>query len=60
VGPNGVQEKPIEVHGRVNVVGQRIGCLSPKGCHPVRHSSKPKIAHIRQTKEWGRLVFIGS
>ena len=43
--------KPIEVHRRVNVMGQRIGCLSPKGCHPVRHSSKPKIAHVRQTKE---------
>ena len=50
----------LRLHGRLNVVGQRIGCLSPKGWSLVRHSLKPNVAHVRQTKEWGKLVFIES
>ena len=52
--------KTIEVDGRVNISGQRTGCLIPKGWNLVRHSLNLKIAHIRQTKEREKLVFIGS
>ena len=42
--------KPIEDEGRVNIVGQKVGCLSPKGCNYMRHSSKLKVEHVRQTR----------
>lgn len=45
-----VFRRTIEDHGRVNIAGQKVRCLSPKGCHWMRHSSKLKVEHVRQIR----------
>ena len=40
-----VFRKTIKDHGRVNIAGQKVRCLSPKECHWMRHVTVDESVH---------------